>query len=217
MNDNAASAPTLDITYKWCFQDKNCRFDSGTLKKLLTPVGAGVSESPMTSPETGRRAAHRRVGSYDSDRDGGFMSEPEIRAGAGGRGRNARGGGAVHAQYDRDIGRPSTGNSSAAAAAAYRNQMKKSKEKLYLDFQDGDGVTSPSSDVVGNQCYATTPSSSNGGESDFERDDGPDSPTSRWPESNHNVISECWKWSVSRTAHCWLTLYIFSVGTLQIE
>jgi hypothetical protein len=30
-----------------------------------------------------------------------------------------------------------------------------------------------------NQCYATTPSSSNGGESDFERDDGPDSPTSR--------------------------------------
>ena len=80
----------------------------------------------MTSPETGRRAAHRRVGSYDSDRDGGFMSEPEIRAGAGGRGRNARGGGAVHAQYDRDIGRPSTGNSSAAAAAAYRNQMKKS-------------------------------------------------------------------------------------------
>ena len=133
----------------------------------------------MTSPETGRRAAHRRVGSYDSDRDGGFMSEPEIRAGAGGRGRNARGGGAVHAQYDRDIGRPSTGNSSAAAAAAYRNQMKKSKEKVYLDFQDGDGVTSPSSDVVGNQCYATTPSSSNGGESDFERDDGPDSPTSR--------------------------------------
>ena len=106
------------------------------------------------------------------------MSEPEARS--GGRGRRGRGGAPPpHTQYDRDIGRPSTGNSSAAAALAYRNQMKKSKEKLYLDFQDGDGVTSPSSDVVGNQCYATTPSSSNGGESDFERDDGPDSPTSR--------------------------------------
>ena len=164
------------------FQDKSCRFDSGTLKKMLTPVGvAGVSESPVTSPESGRRAAHahRRVGSYDSDRDGGFMSEPEIRnMRTGGTGNRSRAG-ATHAQYDRDIGRPSTGNSSAAAAAAYRSQMKKSKEKLYLDFQDGDGVTSPSSDVVGNQCYATTPSSSNGGESDFERDDGPDSPTSR--------------------------------------
>ena len=154
------------------FQDKNCRFDSGTLKKLLTPVGAGGSESPLTSPETGRR--HRRVGSYDSDRDVGFMSEPEVRPGS--RGRRGR---ATHVQYDRDIGRPSTGNSSAAAALAYRNQMKKSKEKLYLDFQDGDGVNSPSSDVIGNQCYATTPSSSNGGDSDFERDDGPDSPTSR--------------------------------------
>ena len=147
---------------------------------MLTPVGvAGVSESPVTSPESGRRGAHRRVGSYDSDRDGGFMSEPEIRnmrAGNGTRGRAAT----AHAHYDRDIGRPSTGNSSAAAAAAYRSQMKKeAKEKLYLDFQDGDGVTSPSSDVIGNQCYATTPSSSNGGESDFERDDGPDSPTSR--------------------------------------
>lgn len=141
---------------------------------MLTPVGA--SESPMTSPETGRRQVHgRRVGSYDSDRDGGFMSEPEIRG--GGRGRRGRV--AVHPQYDRDIGRPSTGNS-AAAAAAYRNQqMKKSKEKLYLDFQENDGANSPSSDVMGNQCYATTPSSSNGGESDFERDDGPDSPTSR--------------------------------------
>ena len=159
------------------FQDKSCRFDSGTLKKMLTPVG--VSESPVTSPESARRAAHahRRVGSYDSDRDGGFMSEPEIRNMRGGTGNRSRV--ATHAQYDRDIGRPSTGNSSAAAAAAYRSQMKKSKEKLYLDFQDGDGVTSPSSDVIGNQCYATTPSSSNGGESDFERDDGPDSPTSR--------------------------------------
>ena len=161
------------------FQDKSCRFDSGTLKKMLTPVG--VSESPVTSPESGRRGthAHRRVGSYDSDRDGGFMSEPEIRNMRAGNGNPGTRGRTVTTHYDRDIGRPSTGNSSAAAAAAYRSQMKKSKEKLYLDFQDGDGVTSPSSDVIGNQCYATTPSSSNGGESDFERDDGPDSPTSR--------------------------------------
>eukprot|EP00090_Calanus_glacialis_P043179 TRINITY_DN7639_c0_g1_i2.p1 TRINITY_DN7639_c0_g1~~TRINITY_DN7639_c0_g1_i2.p1 ORF type:complete len:2132 (+),score=281.42 TRINITY_DN7639_c0_g1_i2:95-6490(+) len=156
-------------------QDKNCRFDSRTLKKLLTPVGAVGSDSPLTSPETGRRASGRRVGSYDSDRDGGFMSEPEIVGRGSNRGRRGRG-----AHFDRDIGRPSTGNN-----AAYR---KKAKEKLFLDFQDGDGegegegANSPSSDVAGmfeNQCYATTPSSSNGGESDFERDDGPDSPTSR--------------------------------------
>ena len=138
---------------------------------MLTPVG--VSESPMTSPESGRRS-HRRVGSYDSDRDVGFMSEPEVRNGDT---RGGRRGQRPHSQYDRDIGRLSTGNN--AIVASYRNQMKKSREKLCLDFQDGDGANSPSSDVVGNQCYATTPSSSNGGESDFERDDGPDSPTSR--------------------------------------
>ena len=150
-------------------QDKNCPFDSRTLKKLLTPVGAVGSDSPLTSPETGRRSSGRRVGSYDSDCDGGFMSEPEIVGRGTNRGRRGRG-----AHFDRDIGRPSTGNN-----AAYR---KKAKEKLFLDFQDADGANSPSSDVAGmfeNQCYATTPSSSNGGESDFERDDGPDSPTSR--------------------------------------
>ena len=127
----------------------------------------GGSDSPLTSPEARRVQQGRRGASYDSDRDGGFMSEPEIAAGRGGRTSRSR-----VTYFDRDIGRPSTGNNTTA----YR---KKSKEKLFLDFQDGDGVNSPSSDVVGNQCYATTPSSSNGGESDFERDDGPDSPTSR--------------------------------------
>ena len=75
-----------------------------TLKKLLTPVGGVVSDSPLTSPEIARRVG----GSYDSDRDGGFMSEPEIVSRGSSRGRRARG----H-HFDRDIGRPSTGNNSA--------------------------------------------------------------------------------------------------------
>ena len=34
-----------------CLQDKNCRFDSRTLKKMLTPVGGATgSDSPLTSP-----------------------------------------------------------------------------------------------------------------------------------------------------------------------
>ena len=40
-----------------------------------------------------------------------------------------------------------------------------------MSTQDGDTVVSPSSDNGGlfdNQFYATTPSSSNGGDSDFE-------------------------------------------------
>jgi len=176
-------------------QDKSCRFDSRTLKKMLTPVGGATgSDSPLTSPETGRRGG-RRTGSYDSG-DGGFMSEPEI--------VNRRGGGTVrrgradqrgHQQFDRDIGRPSTGNTTAhyrntanmeRSAPARDNRgrqvdKQEAKKKLFLDFQDNDGANSPSSDLAmfENQCYATTPSSSNGGESDFERDDGPDSPTSR--------------------------------------
>ena len=34
-------------------QDKSCRFDSRTLKKMLTPVGGATgSDSPLTSPVT---------------------------------------------------------------------------------------------------------------------------------------------------------------------
>ncbi|XP_023339770.1 uncharacterized protein LOC111710006 [Eurytemora carolleeae] len=57
-------------------QGKSCHFDSGTLKKMLTPVNP--SESPLTSPEVSRRGRSSRGGSYDSDRDGGFMSEPDM-------------------------------------------------------------------------------------------------------------------------------------------
>ena len=44
--------PKTDASYlKVCHQDKNCRFDSRTLKKMLTPVGAATgSDSPLTSP-----------------------------------------------------------------------------------------------------------------------------------------------------------------------
>ena len=69
-------------------QDKNCRFDSRTLKKLLTPVagggsgggGGGGSESPLTSPEMGRRGPPRtsRGGSYDSDREAAQQQKSKI-------------------------------------------------------------------------------------------------------------------------------------------
>ena len=44
--------PKTDVSYLiLCHQDKNCRFDSRTLKKMLTPVGAATgSDSPLTSP-----------------------------------------------------------------------------------------------------------------------------------------------------------------------
>ena len=39
--------------------------------------------------------------------------------------------------------------------AAY-SARKKAKEKLFLDFQDGDGANSPSSDVVSSQKNVPT-------------------------------------------------------------
>lgn len=109
-------------------QDKNCRFDSRTLKKMLTPVGAATgSDSPLTSPETGRRSAGRRTGSYDSG-DGGFMSEPEIVGRGGGRGRRGRAEQRAHQQFDRDIGRPSTGNSQAHYRVQVQGSIDRSRQ-----------------------------------------------------------------------------------------
>ncbi|XP_071747174.1 protein still life, isoform SIF type 1 isoform X11 [Lepeophtheirus salmonis] len=188
-----------------------CRIDSGTLKKMLKPVVHTAPESPVTSPEGGRRrnnianihgtvvsAGHRGrldgpTGRYDSDRDTGFMSEPDT----GSRRLPRPNGNAVKSVY-RDIGRPSTGNNSFYNNHSKNNEGggsnntasrpgnmkntditggKSNQRHLFLDFNERD--PSPPSDTAGmfdSHCFATTPSSSNGN-SDFENT--PASPTSQ--------------------------------------
>ncbi|TRY77127.1 hypothetical protein TCAL_15972 [Tigriopus californicus] len=175
--------------------DRNCsRFDSGTLKRMLKPVQT-APESPVTSPEGGRRGKAAGMGSmggktnngylpphssqrYDSDRDGGFMSEPEP---PGNRvRRNISQGQSVDMASNtyRDIGRTSTGNNqfykTRGGSGALRNPNNRS---LYLDFNEQgvprDRTGSPPSDSGGifdSHCFATTPSSSNGN-SDLEGND----------------------------------------------
>lgn len=176
-------------------EDRNCsRFDSGTLKRMLKPVQT-APESPVTSPEGGRRGktgmssmsgkqpnnGYHPVQSsqrYDSDREGGFMSEPEPAGNRVRRNTNQAQPVDMANNTYRDIGRTSTGNNqfykTRGGNGAMRNPNNRS---LYLDFNEQgvprDHAGSPPSDSGGifdSHCFATTPSSSNGN-SDLEGND----------------------------------------------
>lgn len=146
---------------------------------MLKPVRT-APESPITSPErnighrrsihvTGSHAHgrgqhngylqaqhHQQSGSrYDSDRDG-FMSEPE----GGSRMRAAQ-----QMRY-RDMGRVSGGNNNNNIV--YKNNNVNNRKQLYLDFSGQGSPPSDSGGIFDSHCFATTPSSSNGGNSDLE-------------------------------------------------
>ena len=103
--------------------------------------------APMTGNNTISGYRDNTIsGSYDSDRDGGFMSEPEIRSRGRGRGAHA------HAQYDRDIGRPSTGKLSLSCHASchschtstlHRQQLGRSRRRLQEPDEEVQGEVVP--------------------------------------------------------------------------
>ncbi|XP_065201783.1 protein still life, isoform SIF type 1 isoform X2 [Planococcus citri] len=147
--------------------------DSNTLKRMLKPMPS--LESPVTSPEMSRRRYHyyplnaAQGGGYyhhmnDSARDG-ALSEPE-----------------THSRH-----RPSRISGSRSTHDISR-ERDYATNRLYLDL-DRDGRThgdfedaSPPSDndLFDNQCYATTPSSSNGRvNAENATVSTPSSPTSR--------------------------------------
>ncbi|XP_066904402.1 protein still life, isoform SIF type 1 isoform X3 [Halyomorpha halys] len=155
--------------------------DSNTLKRMLKPMSS--LESPVTSPEMTRRRYnyynHYQGTGHPNNNRGGrdVMSETE----SGGRHRSRFSG----SRSSHEIGR-----SSSSGGGVNSNRGGGGGGQLYLELG---GDTSPPSDHVlfDNQCYATTPSSSNGN-SDMEQPTGrgyqrdgvgavstPSSPTSR--------------------------------------
>ena len=148
--------------------------DSGTLKRMLKPFHSIQNDSPLTSPEggqggMGRGSGFKRSGGskhsykYSSDRDIGFSSEPEV---------------APHGHKSR-----SQISSGSKRDSGYRRSMScasgcnQGSGELFLDIQDRmqDSPPSDSGGIFDSNCFATTPSSSNGN-SDIE---GNPSPTSQ--------------------------------------
>ncbi|XP_065353508.1 protein still life, isoform SIF type 1 isoform X10 [Cloeon dipterum] len=168
----AKSKSTDDMTLA---NERNISLDSNTLKRMLKPMPS--VESPVTSPEMSRRRYNRHHHGHHHHHHGGhiqrqdmgssFMSEPESSSA-----------GPYH--------RPA---SAAAGSSRFSNSRSAHEfgRGLYLELERERGDNSPPSDNVlfDNQCYATTPSSSNGNNSDMEPQGQPNnastpgSPTSR--------------------------------------
>jgi T-lymphoma invasion and metastasis-inducing protein 1 len=150
----------------------NISLDSNTLKRMLKPMPS--MESPVTSPEMSRRRYGRHHHHHHHhhhphpDMGSSFLSEPET------------------SSAPINHHRPN----SAAATSRFSNSRSAHEfgRGLYLELERDRGDQSPPSDNVlfDNQCYATTPSSSNGNNSDMEPSgqphntaSTPGSPTSR--------------------------------------
>ncbi|KAF4516814.1 hypothetical protein B566_EDAN006208 [Ephemera danica] len=152
----------------------NISLDSNTLKRMLKPMPS--MESPVTSPEMSRRRYGRHHHHHNHhhhhhqhpDMGSSFLSEPET------------------SSAPNNHHRPN----SAAATSRFSNSRSAHEfgRGLYLELERDRGDVSPPSDNVlfDNQCYATTPSSSNGNNSDMEPSgqphntaSTPGSPTSR--------------------------------------
>jgi len=127
--------------------DGNISLDSNTLKRMLKPMPS--VESPVTSPEMTRRRYNYYSGHHGGNNNGHHvLSEPESshhhHKGSGNRISSSR--------SSHEIGRG--GGFYSAGRGLY----------LELERNGSGGDVSPPSDnfLFDNQCYATTPSSSNG-------------------------------------------------------
>ncbi|XP_030373133.1 protein still life, isoform SIF type 1 isoform X8 [Scaptodrosophila lebanonensis] len=141
--------------------------DTSTLKRMLKPMPS--TESPVTSPEMGRRrynyynanAAHT-LGPQHLHQHGG---------GGGGMGMGVGGGvggGGHHIMNNNTLGRSAGSQSSRFSGSRSSHEIGRGypPRNLYLELERERSCIegSPPSDNVmfDNQCYATTPSSSNG-------------------------------------------------------
>ena len=112
--------------------------DSNALKKMLKPMSS--VESPITSPEPTRRRQHQNHNHSSTTYDG-YISEPDSR----------------HSRFQSSKSAYEIGQMDRIQQ--FRNSRN---NRFHLDVHNGD--LSPSSDNAGfdYNCYATTPSSSNG-------------------------------------------------------
>ncbi|XP_043071623.1 protein still life, isoform SIF type 1 isoform X10 [Drosophila grimshawi] len=149
--------------------------DTSTLKRMLKPMPS--TESPVTSPEMGRRRynyynanAAQTLGPQHMHQHG--MGMNAMTMGMAGGGGGGLGGGGHHVMNNNTMGRSSGSGSQSSRFSGSRSSHEIGRgyppRNLYLELErerernciEG----SPPSDNVmfDNQCYATTPSSSNG-------------------------------------------------------
>ncbi|XP_037809180.1 protein still life, isoform SIF type 1-like isoform X3 [Lucilia sericata] len=134
--------------------------DTSTLKRMLKPMTS--TESPVTSPEMGRR----RYNYYNANAANTFGPQHMHQHAGGGGGM----GGMHHIMNNNNTlggGRPSSQSSRfSGSRSSHEIGRGYTPRNLYLELERERGCIegSPPSDNVmfDNQCYATTPSSSNG-------------------------------------------------------
>lgn len=125
-------------------RENGLSLDSNTLKRMLKPMPS--VESPVTSPEMGRRRYNFYNNHHHRHANGGRHSEPE----------------SGHPHPRSAMAQNSRFSGSRSSHEIGRGYPGRG---LYLELERGAcGDLSPPSDNVlfDNQCYATTPSSSNG-------------------------------------------------------
>ncbi|XP_017861783.1 PREDICTED: protein still life, isoform SIF type 1 isoform X10 [Drosophila arizonae] len=148
--------------------------DTSTLKRMLKPMPS--TESPVTSPEMGRRRYNyynangaQTLGPQHMHQHGmGMGMGVGVGGGAGGGGGGA--GGGHHVMNNNTLGRNSGSQSSRFSGSRSSHEIGRGypQRNLYLELERERERSciegSPPSDNVmfDNQCYATTPSSSNG-------------------------------------------------------
>ncbi|KAH8296267.1 hypothetical protein KR054_003855 [Drosophila jambulina] len=141
--------------------------DTSTLKRMLKPMPS--TESPVTSPEMGRR----RYNYYNANAAQTLGHPPHMHQhgmgmgmGMGG-GMGGGGGGGHHLMNNNTMGRASSQSSRfSGSRSSHEIGRGYPPRNLYLELERERSCIegSPPSDNVmfDNQCYATTPSSSNG-------------------------------------------------------
>uniref|UniRef100_T1I3W9 WH1 domain-containing protein n=1 Tax=Rhodnius prolixus TaxID=13249 RepID=T1I3W9_RHOPR len=135
--------------------------DSNTLKRMLKPISS--LESPVTSPEMTRRRYnyynHYQQHQHGNNNTRNVLSETES---GGGRHRTNR------SRSSHEIGRGqqsgvSGGGPRSGSGSVSGGGGSDYGRSLYLELAGGGDMSPPSDNVLfDNQCYATTPSSSNG-------------------------------------------------------
>ncbi|XP_073982280.1 guanine nucleotide exchange factor still life isoform X2 [Rhodnius prolixus] len=138
--------------------------DSNTLKRMLKPISS--LESPVTSPEMTRRRYnyynHYQQHQHGNNNTRNVLSETES---GGGRHRTNRFSGS---RSSHEIGRGqqsgvSGGGPRSGSGSVSGGGGSDYGRSLYLELAGGGDMSPPSDNVLfDNQCYATTPSSSNG-------------------------------------------------------
>ncbi|XP_039294133.1 protein still life, isoform SIF type 1 [Nilaparvata lugens] len=160
-NNNRARSTANNNNNKVCKEDRSgMSLDSNTLKRMLKPMPS--LESPVTSPEMTRRGYNY----YNHHNTHHFNYHPNSTGNNNSRGR--------HIMSESDTLSRHKANRFSSSRSSHdigRCQREFSGRGLYLELGGCGGVgvggpadLSPPSDNVlfDNQCYATTPSSSNG-------------------------------------------------------